>query len=105
MLVAPSHTLLEWSVLRPYGINNLIVMQPSFQARYTTASPNRFLRRDSGCFRNRRCRDHKLCDDAPVKNIGSRLGRDSVAAGSVVSSTVKVSLILFTARNRWLRVH
>jgi hypothetical protein len=76
-------------------------MQPSFQAPRNTASPDRFSCRDSGCFRNRGCRDHKLGDGAPVKNIGNRLGRDSVAAGLVVSSTVKVSLrcvvILFEA--------
>jgi hypothetical protein len=70
-------------------------MQPSFQAPCNTASPDRFSCRDTGCFRNRGCRDLEL------KNIGSRLGRDSVAAGSFVSSTVKVPLrciaILFEA--------
>jgi hypothetical protein len=87
--------------LRPYSVGSLIAMQPSFQAPCNTASPDRFSCRDSGCFRNRGCRDHKLSDGAPVKNIGNRLGRDSFAAGSVVSSTVKVSLrcvvILFKA--------
>lgn len=65
----------------PYGINKLIVMQPNFQARYTTASPNRFLRRDSGCFRNRRCRDHKLCDDAPFKNYWQSSGQGQRRSG------------------------
>jgi len=67
-------------------------MQPSFQAPCNTASPDRFSCRDTGSFRNRGCRDFEPSDGAPVKNIGNRLGRDSVAAGSVVSSTVKVSL-------------
>ena len=102
MTVLPSHALLAWSALHPYGINSFIVLQPSFQAQSNTASTTRFSCCDSGCFRNRGCRDHKLSDGAPpVKSIGNRLGRDSVAAGSVVSSTRKVPLrcivILFEA--------
>jgi hypothetical protein len=62
---------------------------------------NRISYPDSGYFRNRGCRNHKFNDDSPVKSIGNRLGRDSVAAGSVVSLTDRVPLkciaILFEA--------
>lgn len=65
------------------------------------ASTNRLSYPDSGYFRNRGCRNHKVSDGSPVRSIGNRLGRDSVAAGSVVSSTDRVPLrciaILFEA--------
>ena len=83
---------MEWSVLRPYSVNILIVMQPSIQAQCNPAITNRLRVVIPGILGTGVAGITNSVMCAAVKEIGNRLGRDSVAAGVVVSSTDKVSL-------------
>lgn len=68
-------------------------MQPSIQAQCNPATTNRFSRVViPGTLGTGVAGITNSVMSAAVKKIGNRLGRDSVAAGVVVSSTDRVSL-------------